>query len=134
MAQPLRAATLVFKPLGQAAWIVPDVRVAELLKQADRLLTERSRGAAAIHDDRRVNVGDDLACPARDVDDGEIQSTRDVRRCKGFRGEHVEKDDAVAAKRASEVVAGDVRHKAIIARRAGRVGSGGERDASNLSV
>jgi hypothetical protein len=114
---------------------VPDVRIAELLKQADRLFAERSRGPAAIDDDRRMNVGDDVACPARDVDDGQIQSARDVRRRKGFRGEHVEKDDAVTAKRGSELVAGDVRHKAIIARRAGRVGSSGvTRRVESLSM
>jgi len=87
-----------------------DVRVPEPAQQADRLLTERSGGASAVDDDGRAKIRDDLPGQARDVGDWKIESAGDVRGRKGFGGEHVEKDDALLAQRADELIAGDDRH------------------------
>jgi hypothetical protein len=89
---------------------VPDVRVTELVKQADGLRAKRSRRAAAVDDDGRLKVGDDLAGPSRDLGEREVQRAWDVRGGKGFRGEHIEKHGAWPAKRADQLLAGNIRH------------------------
>ena len=111
MPRPLRAAIFLLKPLGQAARIVPDVRVAELLKQADRLRAERSRWAATVDDDGRLKVGDDRAGPSRDFSEGEVHRAWDVRGRKRLGREHIEKHGALASKHADELVAGNTRHR-----------------------
>jgi hypothetical protein len=98
------------EPFCEAARIVANPCVAQFLQQADRLLTERSRGAAAIHDDRGVEIGDEVASPARDVGDGEVQGTGNVCSSEGLGREHVEEDDLSPPERADELVAGDGRH------------------------
>ena len=94
-----------------------DVRIAELLEQADRLRAKRSRWAAAIDNDGRQKIGDNLAGPSRDVGNGEVQRTRDVRGSKRFGREHIEKHGALSATRADELVPRNSGHSLIIARR-----------------
>ena len=74
----------MFEPFGEAAGVMPNVRVAQILEQAHGLRAERSRRAAAVDDDGRLKVGDDLAGPSRDLGEREIQRVWDVRGSKGF--------------------------------------------------
>ena len=90
---------------------MPDVRITELLEQADRLRAERSRRAAAVDDDGRLKVGDDLARPSRDLGEREVQRVWDVRGGKGFGREHIQKYGAWPAKRGDQLLSGNIRHR-----------------------
>jgi len=107
----------MLKPLRQSTGIVAHILIAELLKQADRLRSERSRRTAAVDDDREMTIGNDLGSAASEVSDRNVQGAGDVRRRKRFWGQHVEQDDAVAAERTDEFVTRHGRHGPIIARR-----------------